>query len=305
MLISNPFHSPYFLPTLWVVIGFLGISFLLLLAITKFDLGHLRGSSLFKRWQVWAIIAPIYGLALLCGQITTMLLVEFLVFQGLREYSGLVGLPASYRRILIFAGLLAAPMSLISLEGFYSLAPLLLILGTLEPVLIPVKEHGVRHFAFAVLGWGYIAWFLAHMTLIDKYVHGGIGVLLALGLGVALSDVGAFTIGKKFGRHKMSPRLSPNKTWEGSVGNFLGAYIGVAVMNFALPTGLPWEAVVLFPALIALGSIWGDLLESSIKREFAVKDAGTWLPGFGGLLDRMDSLIMVLPLTYYFLRIFT
>lgn len=305
MLISNPFRSPYFIPTLWVVVGFLGISLVLLLVISRFDLTALRRSSLFERWRVWAMIAPIFGLALLCGQLTTMLLVEFLVFQGLREYSGLVDMPPSYAAILIVAGLLAAPMALISIEGFYSLAPLLLILGTLEPVLLPVKEHGVRHFAFAVLGWGYIAWFLAHMTLIDKYIPGGIGVLLALGLGVALSDVGAFTVGKKFGRHKMAPTLSPNKTWEGSIGNFIGAYVGVAVMNFAIPQGLPWAAVTLFPALIALGSIWGDLLESSIKREFAVKDAGTWLPGFGGLLDRIDSLIMVLPLTYYFLRIFT
>ena len=93
------------------------------------------------------------------------------------------GHAAIVRGNFIVAGLLAAPMALISIEGFYSLAPLLLILGTLEPVLLPVKEHGVRHFAFAVLGWGYIAWFLAHMTLIDKYIPGGIGSASGAGVG--------------------------------------------------------------------------------------------------------------------------
>ena len=302
-LLTNPFHYTYFFPTLWVVIGFLGLSLLLLLAIKRFDVQALRQSSLFQRWRVWAMIAPIFGLALMCGQLTTLLLIWFLVVQGLREFSHLVGLNAWYSRLLLVAGVLAAPAALISIDAFYSLAPVLLILATIEPLLLPEKERSIRHFAFAVLGWGYIALFLGYMMLIYKYIPGGIGVLLAMGLGVALSDVGAFTVGKQFGRHKMAPTLSPNKTWEGVAGNLLGAYFGIGIMSFALPPGLKWWVIALFPALIALGSIWGDLLESSIKREFQVKDAGGWLPGFGGLLDRIDSLIMVLPLAYYFLRV--
>lgn len=303
MLISNPVHSPYFFPTLWIVIGFLGVTLLLLLVIVRFDLQILTQSTLFHRWGVWAIIAPIFGLALFCGQITTVLLVTFLVVQGLREYSRLVGLPIWYGRILIVTGLLPAPIALLSMDAFHSFPPALLILATLEPLLLPRRDRSVRHFAFAVLGWGYIAWFLAHMVLIDKYIPGGVGILLAIGLGTALSDVGAFTVGKQFGRHKMAPMLSPNKTWEGAGGNLLGAYLGVGIMAFTLPHDLVWTAAALFPAVIALGAIWGDLLESSIKREFQVKDAGGWLPGFGGLLDRIDSLIIVVPLTFYFLRV--
>ena len=78
--------------------------------------------------------------------------------------------------------------------------------------------------AFAVLGWGYIAWFLTHIMLLYKYIDGGPGIILAIGLAVALSDVGAFTLGSTFGKHKMSPRVSPNKTWEGAVGNLVGAF---------------------------------------------------------------------------------
>ncbi len=88
----------------------------------------------------------------------------------------------------------------------------------------------------------------------------------------------------------------------GAVGNLLGAALGVGLMSFALAPSVRGLLLAL-PPLIALGAVWGDLLESSFKREFGVKDAGTWLPGFGGLLDRIDSLIMVGPLVFYALKI--
>lgn len=302
-LFSNPVESPYFYPTLWIVAGFLGVALLLLLVIVRFDLARLRGSSLFARWRVWAIIAPVFGLALLSGEIPTLVLLSLIIFQGLREYSRLVDLPPSYERVLLAAGLLPAPVALLSLEAFQGFPPALLIAGTLQPVLLPRREVSVRDFAFAVLGWGYIAWFLSFVMLIYKYIPGGIGVLLAITMATALSDVGAFTVGKRFGRHRMAPTISPNKTWEGSVGNIAGAYLGFAVMSFALPVGLSGVLLAILPFVLALGAVWGDLLESSIKREFGVKDAGGWLPGFGGLLDRIDSLIIVVPLTFYFLRV--
>jgi len=249
------------------------------------------------------VIAPIYLFAVLSGQITTLLLVTFLVFQGLREYAHLVDLPRTYRWVLIGMGVIVAPIALVSLDGFHLLPPLLLIIATLQPLVFSHVRVGVRHLAFAALGWGYIAWFLAHMLLIHKSIDGGSGILLAVGLAVAMSDVGAFVLGRSFGRHKMAPRISPNKTWEGTAGNFLGAYLGVALMGFALPQGAFWWLAVALPLVIALGAIWGDLVESVIKREFEVKDAGAWLPGFGGLLDRIDSLLLVVPLTYYFLRL--
>ena len=117
-----------------------------------------------------------------------------------------------------------------------------------------------------------------------------------------MSDVGAFVIGKSLGKHKLCPRISPKKTWEGVGGNFLGAYLGMAGMYSVLNFNLGWLTWVL-PAFIAVGALWGDLVESALKREFAAKDAGQWLPGFGGLLDRIDSLILVLPLGFFILTL--
>ena len=216
-----------------------------------------------------------------------------------------MGLPTSYARILLLAGLLAAPVAWFSIDAFHLLAPLLLIGATLQPLLLNRVGTSVRHLAFAVLGWDYIPFFLAHFILLYRYVDGGPGILLAVGLGTAMSDVGAFVVGKRFRRHKLAPVISPNKTLEGALGNLLGAYLGMGLLGYALPPAhrLLLLLLLLPPPILAVGAIWGDLLESTIKREFNTKDAGAWLPGFGGLLDRVDSLIIVIPLMFYVLRL--
>ena len=292
-------------PTLEVVGGILGLALVLLLIKERRYLRELHRRELFKRLLTWAIIAPVYTLAVLSGPIPALLLVCLMVFQGLREYATLVGLPRAYRWVLLGMGLLAAPVALHSPLAFYALPALLLVVATIQPLLFQDIREGMRSLAFAVFGWGYLAWLLGHFMLLHLYVSGGPGLLLAIGLAVALSDVAAFITGKCLGRHKLAPRLSPNKTWEGMGGNFLGALVGVGLMSFALPTALATSLVFLLTAVVALGAVWGDLLESALKREFQAKDAGTWLPGFGGLLDREArcSLIIVLPLVYYLMKL--
>jgi phosphatidate cytidylyltransferase len=123
-------------------------------------------------------------------------------------------------------------------------------------------------------------------------------LITLVGFGVALSDVGAFCTGKIIGGPKLAPRLSPNKTWGGALGNLLGAALAVMLMNMAF-LHLHWWQCCILALAIGVGSLWGDLLESLLKRQRGVKDAGTLLPGFGGLLDRIDSLLLVAPLVYY------
>jgi phosphatidate cytidylyltransferase len=301
-MIANPFANPLFPQVAWTAVGLLAVTLIALLVVARFDLGRLRESVLFARWKVWAVVAPVYGLSLLAGAVPATLLLVALTFQGLREYAALVGLPRTYRRVLLVAGMAAAPAALLSVEAFYALPALALLVGTLQPLLFTRQRDGVRHLAFAALGWAYIAWFLAHLVLVYRYVGDGPGILLALGLAVALSDVGAFTAGKLFGRHKLAPSISPNKTWEGVAGNLVGALAGLLLMGFALPADSRLLLLAVLPFVVGFGAVWGDLLESGIKREFGAKDAGRWLPGFGGLLDRIDSLLLVVPLATYALR---
>ncbi|MEK7217401.1 MAG: phosphatidate cytidylyltransferase, partial [Chloroflexota bacterium] len=159
-----------------------------------------------------------------------------------------------------------------------------------------------RNLAFVTLGWGYLPLLLSHFLLIQRDLPGGAGLLVVLALSVALSDVGAYCFGTFFGKHKLAPTISPHKTWEGVAGNAVGAAVGVVLTRYALPPELPEAARWLLPAVIALAAVWGDLVESALKREFAVKDTGVWLPGFGGLLDRIDSLIFLVPIGYHYFR---
>ena len=272
MLFANPIDHALFYPTVIRLGAFLGIGLIVLLFVERRRLREFGSNVLFRRWRTWLAIAVVYVFGVLSGPLPVVLLVGGMTFQALREYACLARLPADYRQILLVMGLLPAPVAVLSIESFYFLAPLLLIVATLQPILFKGDAEGVRQLAFAVLGWG---------------------------VAVAMSDVGAYVTGKAFGKHKLSPRLSPNKTVEGALGNFIGAYAGVILMAYAAPPGTGSMLLVALPALIGVACIWGDLLESAIKREFGKKDAGEWLPGFGGILDRIDSLIISLPLVLY------
>ncbi|MDP3984034.1 MAG: phosphatidate cytidylyltransferase, partial [Acidimicrobiia bacterium] len=145
----------------------------------------------------------------------------------------------------------------------------------------------------------YIPFFLSYLVFIKLVEPDGLEILLLVGIGVALSDIVAFSVGKALGGPKLAPAVSPNKTWAGAGGNLLGAYAAWAIMWFAIPGQWSLTTRLIGPVITAVASVWGDLIESFVKRDFGVKDAGDLLPGFGGLLDRIDSLLVALPITYY------
>lgn len=121
-------------------------------------------------------------------------------------------------------------------------------------------------------------------------------LFITLLFAVALSDVVAFVVGSTIGRRPLAPALSPNKTKAGVVGNLAGALLGVAIGSWVSP--LDFGVAAILAITTAVGSVWGDLLESLFKRGAGVKDAGHLLPGFGGLLDRLDSMVICAPLTW-------
>ena len=167
----------------------------------------------------------------------------------------------------------------------------------------PVDSYTLPQAALAFLAVAYTPFLGSYAVLLSKLEHGS-GLLLSLIAAIGLSDTLAFVCGKAFGHltPKLAPHVSPNKTWAGAIGSVIGAYVGFLIMPLAYPAScptLPIEALVLLPPLIALAATMGDLFESVIKRSYGVKDAGSWLPGFGGLLDRIDSLLFALPVCYY------
>jgi phosphatidate cytidylyltransferase len=121
---------------------------------------------------------------------------------------------------------------------------------------------------------------------------------------VMLTDTGAYYTGRSIGRHKLAPRISPGKTIEGAVGGFIAAIITGPLCRLIFFPEIPLLHAALLGALIGIIGQVGDLAESMLKRGADVKDSGTLLPGHGGMLDRVDSILFCAPLLYYYARIF-
>ena len=131
--------------------------------------------------------------------------------------------------------------------------------------------------------------------------HASFFLTLTIFLLVWASDVFAYYVGRAVGRHKLAPRVSPNKTWEGAVGGALGALLVAAALKVLVLSFLAWPHVLALGLICgALGQI-GDLAESKLKRSVDLKDSGTILPGHGGLLDRFDAMIFAAPAAYLYL----
>jgi phosphatidate cytidylyltransferase len=154
--------------------------------------------------------------------------------------------------------------------------------------------------SFTAMGVAYVSFPLAAVVLIRSDDVAGIE-WLALAFGATFAtDTGAYAVGRAIGRHKMAPSISPAKTWEGAAGGLLAA-VAATIAIIAIVGDVAnayWHAAALGIGIGVVGQV-GDLLESKLKRLAKVKDSGVLIPGHGGVLDRLDSLVVVFPLVYY------
>jgi phosphatidate cytidylyltransferase len=163
------------------------------------------------------------------------------------------------------------------------------------------KRNYVRDWLLTFAGAIYTGGLLSHVLLLRSLERGD--VLLAIVVfGTAACDSGAYLIGSKFGRHKFAPRISPKKTWEGTIGGFLTSVVVVVLSAWLFDV----QVLQVLPAvgmgvLVAIAVIAGDLVESIIKRSVAAKDSGTWIPEQGGILDVIDGFMFAVVVTYYFM----
>jgi phosphatidate cytidylyltransferase len=147
------------------------------------------------------------------------------------------------------------------------------------------------------LGW-YVAGFfyalLPALGLLWVREHGGFNLLIWAFIVTWATDIGAYFAGRRFGKRKLAPSISPNKTQEGLFGGMVAATLFGGAWALAMGLGKP---ILSFPPLFAIAAQMGDLFESWMKRRAGVKDSGNWLPGHGGILDRLDGLVPVAVLT--------
>jgi len=162
--------------------------------------------------------------------------------------------------------------------------------------------HFLPTLVYSIFGVLFIGWTLSHLILL-RLLPAGPWYMLFLCAVVWVGDSAAMYVGKSLGQHKLAPAISPGKTWEGAIGCVIGG-VGTAVVSarFWLPDLLLWQCIVL-GLCISLAAQLSDLAESMLKRYAGVKDSGGLIPGHGGMLDRIDSLLFAAPTLVYALYV--
>ena len=202
-------------------------------------------------------------------------------------------------------------MGALLVVGAYLEGPAALSFGLLVTILAAFAWYLVdrgrtevtRNVAATVFAVLYVPFMAAHLSLVVGRAEHYVGALLGYAALVVIYDTGAYATGATLGRRPIAPQVSPNKSWEGAIG---ATIVCLAAGAFLLPLWEPWtlaSGLVLAAATCVVAPL-GDLSESMLKRDLAVKDMGSILPGHGGMLDRVDALLFMAPVLYYVLAAF-
>ena len=259
------------------------------------------------------ILTALVGVPLLIAAIWAgfpwlTIVVAAVALLGLREFYRMMpgpGSPALLSVGALWTTLFIVTGQLIDRSYDYGLYVLLGagLLAALPPLFLNRTREGVFiTWALAVGGPIYVGFLLAHAVMLRELDDGADSSrnwLLFAVLVTFATDTGAFATGRLLGRHRMVPSISPNKTWEGAVGGWTWAVAVALALGVLLELSAPlWQAALMGAALGVVAQ-FGDLVESKFKRATGAKDTGTILPGHGGILDRLDSIVFTLPLVYY------
>jgi phosphatidate cytidylyltransferase len=299
--------------TLWILVGIaalLALTPVLFFALDRAGkLAPALRTDLWTRYRSWLVLAPLMTLPFAFGGLVAILAVAVLGAACYREFARATGL---FRERLVSA-LVALGGVLVTfaiadrwLNFFYALSSLV-VSGIVIFALFADQPRGyIQRVALGVLAFLIFGVSLGHFSYLANDPLGP-ALQLAIILCVELNDVFAYASGKTFGRRKLAPNTSPNKTLGGAIGAVLltTALFGTLAHFIFTDTALDRPVHLLaLGVLLSLTGMWGDLVMSSIKRDLGVKDLAATIPGHGGLLDRFDSLLFVGPALFHYIMYF-
>lgn len=251
------------------------------------------------------LYAAIILVCLFWGRVPTMFLVSAMSWLCGSEFYRMARLGG--RMPNEFVGLGAAALyplaALVSVEGQTGVTLLLMLAAGTWYVLTP--RASISDAAITVFGAAYTGLLFSSVVVIRASYLGTEGALLTLGVmgSVWVNDATAYIFGSQFGKHKMAPRISPNKSWEGFVGGLLGSCLTWIALYALKVCGISLFLALIGGLVCGVSGVIGDLFESRLKRAVGVKDSGNLIPGHGGLLDRSDSMLFATMTAYFVLHI--
>ncbi|GAA0773382.1 phosphatidate cytidylyltransferase [Roseibium denhamense] len=271
-------------------------------------------SELVQRTQSWWVMVAIFTAAFLVSNTISIIVFAIISFLALKEYFSMIPTRRTDRRVLFWAYLAIPVQYFWVYDSYYGMfavfIPVYMFLFLPFASLLSQQTDGFLR-AVGTLNWGLMlcvfsishAAFLLILPATSGNASGGAGLLLFLIFLTQFNDVAQYTWGKLFGKRKIIPGVSPNKTWEGFLGGVVTTFIlALITAPLVTPFGLVHAAAA--GVLIPVAGFIGDVTVSALKRDLGVKDTGSLIPGHGGILDRIDSLTFTAPLFFHFTRYF-
>lgn len=266
-------------------------------------------NNLTSRVIVALIGIPLIVALCLIGKIPFLIFVLFIGLISFNEYSSMLRSKNSFPNKLI--GFLAVAVLIINeykLIIDYHLLFTLIIIFLLLFELFRNKSSAINNIGSTLLGIFYIGIFSASIINLRQfyadsvftYSQGGY-LILSILISIWLCDSAAYFIGSAYGLHKLIPRISPKKSWEGAIAGFIFSVVGMVVSKSFMLEFLSLTDAIIIGIIIGVFGQIGDLVESLIKRDTNVKDSSSIIPGHGGILDRFDSLLFTAPIVYLYL----
>jgi phosphatidate cytidylyltransferase len=257
-----------------------------------------------KRWITGIIAVPIlFGIIAYGGEKAFTVLIIFASLAGMDEYNRMAfgrGLTLEKVETMVIG------LFILLAASFANLSLLLAVLTfavmtVLILNLLRIRNQGLdrSHAGRVILGVLYIPLLMAHFILIRQSQSGVLWIFFILVLAFA-GDIAAYYIGRRFGKRKLLPEVSPGKTVEGTIGLVAGSIAGCLLFKLFFFPLLPVAHAAVLGLVGSVTGQLGDLSESALKRAAGVKDSGTLLPGHGGILDRLDCLMFITPFVYYY-----